>query len=212
MSKQVTIVDHPLVAHKLTILRNRSTSVPEFRELMREIGWCLGYEAMRDLELADKIIQTPVSPMTGKKLAGRKMALVTILRAGDGLLRPMMELVPDARVGHIGMSRNEETLEPEAWFFRMPLDIDQRPVVVVDPMLATGGSAIAAINLLKENGVKNMRFICLVAAPEGVEAFTKAHPDIPITTASVDEKLNENGYIVPGLGDAGDRIFGTEGA
>ncbi len=208
--RQVTEVKHPLVQHKLSILRKKETSTCEFRNLLHEIGLLLGYEATRNLPLEDVEIETPVAKMTGKRLAGRKLCLLSILRAGEGLLSGFMELVPSARVAHIGLVRNPETLEPDEYFFKAPSDIDQRLNIAVDPMLATGGSAIAAITAIKQRGAKNILFVCLVAAPEGIEKFHDAHPDVPIVVASVDDHLNEHGYIVPGLGDAGDRIFGTK--
>ena len=210
MSK-VTVVDHPLVKHKFTLLRQTKTSTREFRALLREIGWFLGAEALKDLPLEDVNIETPVSPMVGKKLKGKKLALISIWRAGDGLLAPFMDLVPSARVGQIGMARNEKTLEPHIYFLKVPKQLDQRQVVMLDPMLATAGSAIGAVEEMKKAGAKDIRFVCLVAAPEGIKNFTDAHPDVPVFTAAIDEKLNEQGYIVPGLGDAGDRIFGTKG-
>lgn len=210
MPAPVTVVDHPLVQHKLTLLRKTSTSTNQFRALLREIGWFLGADALKDLPLEDHAIDTPVCPTDGKQLKGKKLAIISILRAGDGLLQPLLDLVPSARVGQIGLARNEETLEPYKYSMKVPHSIDERTSVVVDPMLATAGSAIFAIDELKKIGAKDIRFICLVAAPEGIEKFQTAHPDVPVYTASVDEKLNEKGYIVPGLGDAGDRIFGTK--
>jgi len=212
MSANVTVVDHPLVQHKITILRQTKTSTGEFRALLREIGWFLGAEALKDLPLEDIEIETPVCRTLGKQLKGKKLALVSILRAGDGLLYPLLDLVPSARVGQIGLARDEETLQPYKYFMKVPRDLDSRPAILLDPMLATAGSAITAVDEMKKAGAKNIRFICLVAAPEGVASFTAAHPDVPVFTASIDEKLNEVGYIVPGLGDAGDRIFGTKGA
>lgn len=209
MSSQVTVVDHPLVQHKLTILRKKETKTGEFRRLLKEISIFLGIEALKDLPLEDYTIDTPVSPMIGKRIKGKKPCLVPILRAGDGFLSGFTDLIPNARIGHIGMARNEETLIPETYLFKMPGDLDKRAIIVIDPMLATGGSCISAIDQLKKAGAKNIRFVCLVASPEGVEALTKAHPDVAITVAAVDEKLNEVGYIIPGLGDAGDRLFGT---
>lgn len=210
MPAAVISVDHPLVQHKLTLLRRTKTSTNEFRSLLREIGWFLGAEALKDIEVEDLTIDTPVCETVGKQLKGKKLAIISILRAGDGLLTPLLDLVPSARVGQIGLARDEETLMPYKYSMKVPNSLDQRTSVVVDPMLATGGSAIYAIDELKKLGAKDIRFICLVAAPEGIAKFQEAHPDVPIITASVDEKLNENGYIVPGLGDAGDRIFGTK--
>ncbi|WP_374763518.1 uracil phosphoribosyltransferase [Yunchengibacter salinarum] len=212
MSKSVKIVDHPLVQHKLTLLRRKDASTAEFRKLLREIGLFLGYEALSDLPLGRISIETPVCPMEAPVLAGKKLVLISVLRAGDGLLGPMLDLVPSARVGQIGLQRNEETLRPEKYFFKAPRNLNQRLTVVLDPMLATGHSAVAAVEELKKEGAQDLRFVCLVAAPEGVETFTSAHPDVPVVTAAVDERLNEHGYIVPGLGDAGDRLFGTKGS
>ncbi|WND01719.1 uracil phosphoribosyltransferase [Temperatibacter marinus] len=209
MSAEVQIVDHPMVQHKLTLLRQTETGTKNFREYLREIGWFLGMESLKDLPLTDKAIETPVAPMTGKEIAGKKLALISILRAGDGLLAPLLDIVPTAKIGQIGLARNEETLQPYKYSFKMPERMDQRLAVVIDPMLATGGSAIYAVNALKEIGVKKIKFICLVAAPEGVKALSDAHPDVQITTAAVDDRLTDIGYITPGLGDAGDRIFGT---
>ena len=208
--KHVTEVNHPLVQHKLSILRKKETSTCEFRTLLHEIGLLLGYEATRDLPLEGVEIETPVASMTGKRLAGRKLCLLSILRAGEGLLSGFLELVPSARVAHIGLVRNPETLKPDEYFFKAPQGIEKRLTIAVDPMLATGGSAIAAITAIKERGAKDIRFVCLVASPEGIESFHNAHPDVAIYTASVDSHLNDHGYIVPGLGDAGDRIFGTK--
>jgi len=212
MTDKISLVDHPLVQHKMTLLRRSTTSTQEFRQLLREIGWFLGAEALRDLPLVDTPIETPMCEMTGKTLAGKKLVLVSILRAGDGLLAPLIDLVPSARIGQIGLARNEETLQPEKYMMRMPKDLNERVTVILDPMLATAGSAIYAVDELKRAGASNIRFICLLAAPEGIEAFTKAHPDVPLVTAAIDDCLNEVGYIIPGLGDAGDRIFGTKGA
>lgn len=211
MASTVTIVDHPLVQHKLTLLRRKEASTSEFRKLLREIGLFLGYEALRDLPLGKMQIETPVCETDAPVLAGKKLTFISVLRAGDGLLGPMLELVPSARVGQIGLARDEETLQPTKYFFKVPQDTAARTNVVLDPMLATGHSAIRAVEEIKEAGAKDVRFVCLLAAPEGIEAFTKAHPDVPVVTASVDEKLNEKAYIVPGLGDAGDRLFGTKG-
>lgn len=209
MSQNVYISSHPLLEHKLSILRDERTGTREFREVLKEVTMLLGYEATRDLPTEDVEIQTPVAKCTCKKLSGRKLVLVPILRAGIGMVDGFLKLIPSAKVGHIGMSRNEETLEPVEYYAKVPTQLDQRNVIVIDPMLATGGSASAAIDRLKARGAKNLRLVCLVAAPAGVEAVQKAHPDVPIYLAALDEKLNEKGYIVPGLGDAGDRIFGT---
>lgn len=210
MSKLVTVVDHPLVQHKLTLMRRKEASTAEFRQLLREIGMFLGYEALRDLPLGTIHIETPVCPTEAPVLAGKKLAFISVLRAGDGLLGPMLELVPSARVGQVGLARDEETLMPTKYFFKIPKGIENRLTIVLDPMLATGHSAIRAVQELKDAGAKELRFVCLLAAPEGIEALTKAHPDVSIVTASIDERLNENAYIVPGLGDAGDRLFGTK--
>jgi uracil phosphoribosyltransferase len=206
----VTIVDHPLVRHKLTILRSKETPTSAFRQLLREVATLLCYEVTRDLPLEDVEIETPVTRMRGKRLTGRKLVFTPILRAGMGMLEGMLELVPAARVAHIGMYRDPKTLKAVEYYFKAPADISERLVIVIDPMLATGHTAVAAIDRLKQHGVKKIRFVCVVAAPEGVEALRSAHPDVPIWTASVDERLNDHSYIVPGLGDAGDRIYGTK--
>ncbi|MEM0977776.1 MAG: uracil phosphoribosyltransferase [Pseudomonadota bacterium] len=208
--KNLTIVDHPLVQHKLTIMRDARTPTVQFRQLLREISYLLAYEVTCEMPLVDKRVDTPVGPTVGKELDGKKLALVSILRAGNGLLDGILEIIPSARVGFVGLYRDEETMEPVQYYFKVPELIQDRLVIAVDPMLATGNSSAAAIDLLKEQGAKDIRFLCLVAAPEGVERMHKAHPDVPIITASLDEKLNEQGYIVPGLGDAGDRMFGTK--
>lgn len=206
----LTVVDHPLVQHKLTLMRQTDTSTGEFRRLLREISQLLAYEVTRELPMTTKRISTPMVEMDAPALAGRKLALVSILRAGNGLLDGMLELIPSARVGFVGLYRDEETLEPVQYYFKAPSELDERMVIAVDPMLATGNSSAAAIDLLKKQGAKNIRFLCLLAAPEGVARMKEAHPDVPIVTASLDEKLNEKGYIMPGLGDAGDRMFGTK--
>ncbi|MEO0342017.1 MAG: uracil phosphoribosyltransferase [Pseudomonadota bacterium] len=206
----LTIVDHPLVQHKLTIMRDKSTPTVHFRQLLREISYLLAYEVTREMPLIERPVETPVGPMNGRELDGKKLALVSILRAGNGLLDGILEIIPSARVGFVGLYRDEETLEPVQYYFKVPERLGDRLVIAVDPMLATGNSSVAAIDLLKENGAKDIRFLCLVAAPEGLARMQQAHPDVPIITASLDEKLNENGYIVPGLGDAGDRMFGTK--
>lgn len=206
----LTVVDHPLVQHKLTLMRQTNTSTGEFRRLLREISQLLAYEITRELPMTTKRIQTPMVEMDAPVLAGRKLALVSILRAGNGLLDGMLELIPSARVGFVGLYRDEETLEPVQYYFKAPSELDERMVIAVDPMLATGNSSAAAIDLLKKSGAKNIRFLCLLAAPEGVARMKEAHPDVPIVTASLDERLNEKGYIIPGLGDAGDRMFGTK--
>jgi uracil phosphoribosyltransferase len=206
----VTVVDHPLVKHKLTIMRDRGTSTAGFRRLLKEISLLLCYEVTRDLELTTTTIQTPLATMDAPILEGKKLVFASILRAGNGLLEGMLDLVPAARVAHIGLYRDHKTLEAIEYYFKAPEDIANRLVVVVDPMLATANSAIAAVQRLKDRGATNMRFLCLLAAPEGIKHFTAAHPDVPVFTAAVDSHLNENGYIVPGLGDAGDRMYGTK--
>ena len=209
MSK-VVVMDHPLIAHKIGIIRKKETGTREFREMISEIGTQITYEATKDLKLQDVEIETPICKTTVKELAGKKLAVIPILRAGLGMVEGVLTMIPSAKVGHIGLYRNEETLEPVEYYCKIPKDCDERDVFVVDPMLATGGSAIAAIQMLKDHGVKNMRFLCIIAAPEGVKKLQEAHPDVDIYIGALDEHLNENGYIVPGLGDAGDRIFGTK--
>ena len=206
----VHIMDHPLVAHKLTILRDKNTSVKDFRELVSEIGMLITYEATRDLPLTTKTVETPICTAQEPTLAGKKFAVVPILRAGLGLVDGVLRMIPSARVGHIGMYRDEETLEPHVYFCKMPKDIAEREVMIVDPMLATGGSADAAITEMKRLGCTNIKLLVLVAVPEGLSRIEKNHPDVEVYAGAVDEKLNEHGYIVPGLGDAGDRIFGTK--
>ena len=208
--KGVTVVDHPLVQHKLTIMRNKETSTAGFRRLLREISLLLCYEVTRNLELTTTRIETPLEAMDAPTLEGKKLVFASVLRAGNGLLDGMLDLVPAARVAHIGLYRDHDTLEAVEYFFKAPSDLAERLVIVVDPMLATANSAIAAVEKLKGRGATNLRFLCLLAAPEGIERFTKAHPDVPIFTASIDSHLNEKGYIVPGLGDAGDRMYGTK--
>ncbi len=205
-----TVIDHPLVQHKMTHMRMKDTSTQGFRRLLREISLLLCYEVTRDLKLVDTSIETPVSEMNAPVLAGKKLVFASILRAGNGLLEGMLELIPSARVAHIGLYRDPETLEAIEYYFKAPADMNERRIIVVDPMLATANSAIAAVERLKQRGANNMCFVCLLAAPEGVQRFNEAHPDVPIYTAAVDEKLNEKGYIVPGLGDAGDRMYGTK--
>ena len=206
----VTVIDHPLVQHKLTIMRNKETSTASFRRLLREISTLLCYEVTRNLDLTTKRIETPLVAMDSPVLEGKKLVFASILRAGNGLLEGMLDLVPAARVAHIGVYRDHETLMPVEYYFKAPEDLANRLVIVVDPMLATGNSAIAAMQRLKDRGAKNIRFLCLLAAPEGIERFRAAHPDIPVYTAAIDSHLNEQGYIVPGLGDAGDRMYGTK--
>ena len=210
MIDHLTIVDHPLVQHKLTLMRDKTRSTAEFRQLLREISQLLAYEVTRSLALGTKAIETPMQTMQAPVLQGKKLALISILRAGNGLLDGVLELIPSARVGFVGLYRDEDTLQPVQYYFKVPESLDDRLVIAVDPMLATGNSSVAAIDLLKQAGAKNIRFLCLLAAPEGVKRMAEAHPDVPIVTASLDSYLNEQGYIVPGLGDAGDRMFGTK--
>lgn len=207
---KVHVLDHPLLQHKLSILRDERTGVKEFREIVSEIAALECYEATRDLPLEDVEIKTPVATGTFKQLAGKKLAIVPILRAGLGMVDGMLTLLPAAKVGHIGLYRNEETLEPVEYYCKLPSDIAERDVMVLDPMLATGGSAVDAIAQIKKRGAKSIKFLAIIAAPEGLERLHAAHPDVDIYVAALDEKLNENGYIIPGLGDAGDRIFGTK--
>ncbi len=207
---KVTIFDHPLIQHKTTILRDVNTTNKEFRELVEEITMLMCYEALRDLPLEEVEIETPLTKTKQKLIKGKKLAVVPILRAGLGMVNGLLNLIPSAKVGHIGMYRDEETMEPHEYYCKLPKDIEDRLIVVVDPMLATGGSAIDAIAQIKSYGGKSIKFLCLIAAPEGIEALTKAHPDVEVYCANVDECLNERCYIVPGLGDAGDRIFGTK--
>ncbi len=207
---RVTEINHPLILHKLAILRDERTGSKEFRHLVEEISMLMAYEVTRDLSTEDVEVKTPVSLTKCKMLSGKKMAVVPILRAGLGMVDGVLNLIPAAKVGHIGLYRDEETLQPVEYFCKLPQDIAERDVIVVDPMLATGGSSIDALTMLKKRGAKNLRLMCLVGAPEGIEAIQKAHPDVDIYLAAIDEKLNEHGYIVPGLGDAGDRLFGTK--
>ncbi|GAB7071068.1 uracil phosphoribosyltransferase [Mycobacterium hodleri] len=204
------LVDHPLVQHKLTLLRRKEASTKTFRQLVNEIAALVAYEVLRDVPLHDVEIETPLETMTGRVIDGKKLVFVSILRAGTGILDGMLSVVPGARVGHIGLYRDPKTLVAVEYYFKMPGDLDERDVVVVDPMLATGNSAIAAVDRLKECGPKSIKFVCLLTCPEGVAAMQQAHPDVPIYTAAVDRQLDEHGYILPGLGDAGDRIFGTK--
>ncbi len=207
---KATLVDHPLVQHKLTIMRNKETSTASFRRLLREISLLLCYEVTRDLELTTTRIETPLVPMEAPTLEGKKLVFASVLRAGNGLLEGMLDLVPAARVAHIGLYRDHDTLEAVEYYFKAPQDLGDRLVIVVDPMLATANSAIAAVDRLKRRGATNLRFLCLLAAPEGIKRFNAAHPDVPIFTAAIDSHLNDKGYIVPGLGDAGDRMYGTK--
>ena len=204
------VVDHPLVQHKLTIMRDKNTGAKDFRTLLNEISMLMGYEVTRDLPLDDVQIETPLTPMTGKKIAGKKLAIVPILRAGLGMVDGLVNLLPVAKIGHIGLYRDPETHNPVVYYCKLPVDIEERIVIVCDPMLATGGSASDAIRMLKERGCKNIRLMCLVSAPEGVKRVQEDHPDVDIYTAGLDEKLNDHCYIVPGLGYAGDRLFGTK--
>ncbi len=208
--KGVTVVDHPLVQHKLSIMRNKETSTAGFRRLLREISLLLGYEVTRNLELTTTKIQTPIEEMDAPILEGKKLVFASVLRAGNGLLEGLLDLVPAARVAHIGLYRDHDTLEAIEYFFKAPADLADRLVIVVDPMLATANSAIAAVDKLKGRGATNLRYLCLLAAPEGIARFTTAHPDVQVFTASIDRQLNEKGYIMPGLGDAGDRMYGTK--
>lgn len=206
----LTIVDHPLVQHKLTLMRDKRTPTGEFRRLLREIGQLLAFEVARALPMTSKRVETPLREMEAPTLDGRKLALISILRAGNGLLDGVLELIPSARVGFVGLYRDEATLKPVQYYFKVPTELGERLTIVVDPMLATGNSSAAAMDLLKAEGARNLRYLCLVAAPEGVARMKEAHPDVPIVTAALDERLNEHGYIVPGLGDAGDRMYGTK--
>ncbi|MFO1170878.1 MAG: uracil phosphoribosyltransferase [Hyphomicrobiaceae bacterium] len=206
----VMVVDHPLVAHKLSLMRDKTTPSAVFRQLLREISLLLGYEVLRDLPIELRRIETPLCPMDARFIKGKKLVFVPILRAGMGLLDGLMDLVPSARVGHIGLYRNPETLQPVEYYFKVPEDIAERLVVLVDPMLATGNSVSAAIAGLKARGVKDIKLVCLLSAPEGIEALSKVHPDVMVYTAAIDSHLNDHGYIVPGLGDAGDRMYGTK--
>ena len=209
MPEHLTVVEHPLVQHKLTLMRDADTATGLFRQLLREISTLLAYEVTRDLPVTTRQVHTPLEPMDAPVLDGRKLALVSILRAGNGLLDGMLDLMPSARVGFVGLYRDEETLKPVQYYCKLPEALSERRVIVVDPMLATGNSSAAAIALVKDAGAVDIRFLCLLAAPEGVQRMADAHPDVPVVTAAVDERLNELGYIVPGLGDAGDRMYGT---
>lgn len=206
----VLIFDHPMIRHKITRMRDVRTSTKEFRELVSEVAMLMAYEVTRDLPLRDIEVQTPLATTQGEEIDGKKLAIVPILRAGLGMVDGMLNLVPMAKVGHIGLFRDPKTLEAVEYYCKMPDDIEHRDVILLDPMLATGGSAVASVELLKKRGVRSLKFVCLIAAPEGIEAFHKVYPDIPIFCAALDERLNEHAYIVPGLGDAGDRLFGTK--
>ncbi|WP_413718417.1 uracil phosphoribosyltransferase [Silicimonas sp. MF1-12-2] len=210
MTQHLTVVNHPLVQHKLTLMRDKNTPTAVFRQLLREISHLLAYEVTRELPMTMEEIETPLKTMQAPVLDGRKLALVSILRAGNGLLDGMLDLIPSARVGFVGLYRDEETLRPVQYYCKLPGELADRLVIAVDPMLATGNSSVAAIDLLKKAGATNIRFMCLLAAPEGVARMKEAHPDVPVVTAALDEKLNDKGYIVPGLGDAGDRMYGTK--
>jgi uracil phosphoribosyltransferase len=210
MAAAVTVIDHPLVQHKLTLMRKVETSAAEFRALLREISMLLAYEVTRDLPLTSVAITTPLAPMQAPQIEGKKTVIVSIMRAGDGILQGMLELIPSARVGHIGLYRDPKTHIAVEYYFKVPEDIAERNVIVVDPMLATGNSAVAALSRLKSAGVKACKYVCLLAAPEGIEQLQQQHPDIPVFTAAIDDRLNAHGYILPGLGDAGDRLFGTK--
>jgi uracil phosphoribosyltransferase len=209
-SKNVIVVDHPLVQHKLTVMRKRETTTVKFRQLSREVATLLAYEVTRDLPMTTTPIDTPLAEMVAPTLAGKKLCFVSILRAGDGLLQGMLDLVPSARVGHVGIYREPETLVAVEYYYKVPEDLQERLVIVVDPMLATGNSAVAAVSKLKEDGAQQIKFVCLLAAPEGIQHFQDSHPDVPVFTAAIDQRLNDHGYIVPGLGDAGDRLYGTK--
>lgn len=208
--KNVHVIDHPLIRHKLTIMRDKRTSTNEFRDLLREISLLMGYELLRDLPTEEVSIETPLEEMTGYQLAGKKLCVVSILRAGNGFLDGILELVPSARVGHIGLYRDPETLVPVEYYLKFPDDLANRQVIAVDPMLATGGSAVAAIDRIKDHDATDIKFLCLLACPEGIKTLHEAHPDVQIYTAAIDRQLNDHGYILPGIGDAGDRIFGTK--
>jgi uracil phosphoribosyltransferase len=210
LPKNLTVVDHPLVLHKLTLMRDKHTPSAVFRQLLHEISLLLAYEVARDLPMATRTIETPLAEMEAPILKGKKLVIVSILRAGNGLLEGMLDLIPSARVGHIGIYRDPKTLQPVEYYLKVPEDIAERPVIVVDPMLATGNSVSAAVTRLKQKGARDIRLVCLLSAPEGIRHFNADHPDVPVFTAAVDSHLNDHGYIVPGLGDAGDRMFGTK--
>lgn len=204
------VIEHPLIQHKLTLMRNKETSTSKFRQLLEEISMLMGYEVTRDMPVSYERIETPLMPMDAPVLEGKKVVVISILRAGDGILRGILQLIPSARIGHVGLYRDPKTLEAVEYFFKVPQELGDRDVIAVDPMLATGNSAVAALTRIKREGPKTLKFVCLLAAPEGIETLHAAHPDVPIYTAAVDERLNEKGYILPGLGDAGDRLFGTK--
>jgi uracil phosphoribosyltransferase len=210
MSNNVHVIDHPLIQHKLTLMRRKDTPTGQFRQLLQEISMLLAYEVTRDFPVTYEGIETPLAPMEAPVLDGKKIVIISILRAGNGILDGMLQILPSARVGHVGLYRDPKTLEAVEYYFKVPTNMPDRDVIVVDPMLATGNSAAAAVARIKETGPRSIKFVCLLAAPEGIEAFHKEHPDVPIYTPAVDAKLNEKGYIVPGLGDAGDRIYGTK--
>ncbi|BDH60618.1 uracil phosphoribosyltransferase [Lysinibacillus sp. PLM2] len=207
---KVYVFDHPLIQHKLTYIRDKNTGTKEFRELVDEVGTLMAFEITRDMPLEEIDVETPVQTARAKVLSGKKIALVPILRAGLGMVEGVLKLIPAAKVGHVGLYRDPETLKPVEYYVKLPADVEEREFIVVDPMLATGGSAVEAIHALKKRGAKNIKFMCIIAAPEGVEVMQEAHPDVDIYIAALDEKLNDHGYIVPGLGDAGDRLFGTK--
>jgi uracil phosphoribosyltransferase len=210
MAGKVHVIDHPLVQHKLTLMRSKETSTSKFRSLLREISMLLAYEVWRDLKTTLVQIETPIAPMMAPVLDGKKTAIIAILRAGGGILEGMLDVLPSARIGHIGLYRDPKTLAPVEYYYKVPENLESRDVIVVDPMLATGNSAVAAVSRLKESGPRSIKFVCLLTCPEGLAAFHRAHPDISVFTAAIDERLNEKSYIVPGLGDAGDRLFGTK--
>jgi len=210
MDNKVTVVEHPLVQHKLSLMRRKETPTAKFRQLLREISLLLAYEVTRRLPIELKEIHTPLTAVQAPFLAGKKLVLISVLRAGNGLLEGILDLIPSARVGHVGLYRDPQTLVAVEYYFKTPDNLENRPIIVVDPMLATGNSSIAAVQKIKDAGGQSIKFLCLLAAPEGIAAFQDAHPDVPIVTAAIDERLNEHGYIVPGLGDAGDRLYGTK--